>query len=94
MKLLAHDHLYVENMCTKFQGQKMYTVIDIQDLPTGVAVRKVSQLPTLTPFQGLKKNKFPWNFWSETTFMLITYVKKFKSKRSTEKIIFEIYQHV
>lgn len=60
----------------------------------GVAVRKVSQPPTLTPSQGLRKFFCPWNFWSENTFMLITCVEIFKSKKCTKKITSQIYQHV
>jgi len=34
MKILAQDHLFVDKMCTKFQGQEMNTRKNIQNLPT------------------------------------------------------------
>jgi len=54
MKFLARNHLYADNMCFKFQVQKIYPKKDIQNLPTCVVLRKFSLLPTLTPSQGLK----------------------------------------
>ena len=59
----------------------------------GVAVRKVSQLPTLTPSQGLKKFAHEI-FWNEAISILITYAENFKSKRSTQKNIPKINQHL
>jgi len=53
MKFLSQDQLYVNNIWSKFQSQKIYTKKDIPNLPTCVVVRKFSLLPTLTPFQGL-----------------------------------------
>jgi hypothetical protein len=35
---------------------------------------------------------FTWKFWSRNIFMLFTHVTKFKSKRPTKKMIFQIYQ--
>jgi len=54
MKFLSQHHLYVNNTCTKFQGQKIYQKKNIQNLPTCVAVKKISLLPILTTSQGLK----------------------------------------
>jgi len=34
MKLLEENHFYVDNVCAKFQGQKMHTKKDIDILPT------------------------------------------------------------
>jgi len=39
MKLLSEDHLYVDNMRAKFQGQETYPKKDIQNLPTSVTMR-------------------------------------------------------
>jgi len=64
MKFLERKHIYVNNMCAKFQGQKIHKKKDIQSLPTCVAVKKYSLLPTLTPFRGL--NFF---FYHESFFM-------------------------
>jgi len=50
---LKKNHLYDNNMCTKFQVQKIHYKKDIQNLPTCVAVRNISLLPTLTASQGL-----------------------------------------
>jgi len=58
MKFLARHHLYDNNMCAIFQGQKIHTKKDIRNLPTCVAVKKISLLPILTPSQGLKKKNF------------------------------------
>jgi len=85
MKFLARCCLYVNYMCDKFQGQKIYTKKDIGNLPTCVAVRTIPLLPTLTPFQGLNFFLFPWNFLHKTIYMLITCVKIFKFKRYAQK---------
>jgi len=54
-KCLPQHHLYVSNMYTKFQGQKIHQKKVIQNLSTWVVVEKISLLPTLTDFHGLKK---------------------------------------
>jgi len=54
MKFLEQQVLYVNNICSKFQGQKINKEKDIHNLPTCVVLRKFSLLPTLTPCQGLK----------------------------------------
>jgi len=38
MKFFLEENLYVNNICAKFQGQKIYTKRDIQSLPTCVVV--------------------------------------------------------
>jgi len=47
MKNLPQNHLYVNNMCTKFQGQEIYQKRDIRNLLTCVVVKCFSLLPTL-----------------------------------------------
>jgi len=39
MNFFSWDHFYVENICTKSQGQRIYTKKDIQNPPTCVVVR-------------------------------------------------------
>jgi len=63
MTFLAGDNLYVDNMCSKFQVQEIYTKKDIRNLPTHVVLRKFSLLPTLTPSQGLKNCFFSTKFF-------------------------------
>jgi len=41
MKILAWDHLYVNNMRAKFQGDKIHLQKDIQILPTCVFGRMI-----------------------------------------------------
>jgi len=38
MKFFSQDVLYANNMCAKFEGEKIYTKEDIHDLPTCVVV--------------------------------------------------------
>jgi hypothetical protein len=38
MTYFSQDHLYANNMCAKFEGQKIYTTKDIHNLPTCVVV--------------------------------------------------------
>jgi len=64
MKFLEHQVLYVNNICSKFQGQKINKEKDTHNLPTCVIWRKFSLLPTLTPSQGLKNCFFTMNFFS------------------------------
>jgi len=45
-------------MCTKSQGQKIHSNLDIQNLPTCVVVKKISLVPIQTSSQGLTKKKF------------------------------------
>jgi len=85
-EFLSQHHLYVNNMCTKFQVQEIPPKKEIQNLPTCVVVKKYSLLPTLTPSQGLKFFILPWNFWNSNFSMLITYAPNFKDKRSKWKI--------
>ena len=59
MKFWGQYHLYVDNMHTKFQVRKIYKKEDMQDLSTWDSCEKVSQLPTLTPSQGLRKFFLP-----------------------------------
>jgi len=54
MKVLAQHYIYINYMCAKFQGQKIHTEKDTRNLPTSIAMRKISLLPTFTPFQGMK----------------------------------------
>jgi len=72
------------NTSTKFQGQKIYQRKDIRNLLTCVVVKCFSLLPTLTLSQGLNFF-FHMNFCYKTIYMLITCVKNFKFKRSTQK---------
>jgi len=41
MKFLSRDHLYVDNMCAKFQVQKIYPKKDIKNIPTCIVVRMI-----------------------------------------------------
>jgi len=90
MKFLSWHNLYVNYICAKFQGQKVYTKKDVRNLPTCIAVRKISLLPTLTPSQGWKIVFHQWNFWHETISMLIICVKNFKNKRFRQKKIYQV----
>ena len=65
LKFLGQHHFYVENMHTRFQFQKIYTKKLCEIYQQGVAVRKVSQLPTLTPSQELKKFFLPMEILEE-----------------------------
>jgi hypothetical protein len=38
MNFFAQDPLYANNMCAKFEGQKIYTKKEIHNLPTCVVV--------------------------------------------------------
>jgi len=49
-------------MRAKFQGQKIHTEKDIQNLPTFVALRIHFNIPTLTPSQGLNFLLFTMKF--------------------------------
>jgi len=64
MNFFPQDHLYVHNIYKKFQSQIIYTKKDIWILPTCIAVRKISLLPTLTPYQGLNFFSFSMNLFS------------------------------
>jgi len=39
MKFLSQNFLYVNNTCAKFQGYEIHKIKDIQNLPTGLAVK-------------------------------------------------------
>jgi len=54
MKFLSQHHLYVNNTCTIFQGQKINQKKHIQNLPTCVVVKFFSLLSTLIASQRLK----------------------------------------
>jgi len=92
VNFLSQHHLYGNNTCIKFQGQKIHQKKDIQNLPTRVAVRKFSLLSNLTPSQRLKFF-FPWKFWNNKFCMLITYLQISRPKDQYKKI-FTIYLHV
>jgi len=62
MKFLQQNHLYDNNTCTKFQGQKFYQKKDIQNLLTCVVVKCFSLLPTLTASQRLNYLFFAMKF--------------------------------
>jgi len=82
MKFLSWDHLYVDNMCSKFQVQKIYQKKDIWNLPTWVVLRQFSILLTLTPSQGLKIWYFALKFFSWDHL----YVENMSSKFQVHKI--------
>jgi len=52
MKFLAEDNLYVDNMCDKFQGQKIHPEKHIQNLPTCVVARMIFSALEILPFYG------------------------------------------
>jgi len=62
VKFFTWNPLYVVNIWSKFQVEKIHPQKDIQNLPTCVVVRKFSLLPTLTPSQGLKNCLFMMKF--------------------------------
>jgi len=47
-------NVYVDNMCAKFQGQKIHMKKDIQNLPTCVVVRMIFSAFGIVSFCGLK----------------------------------------
>jgi len=77
MKFLAWDHLYVDNMCVKFQGQKIHTKEVIQNLPTCVVLETISLLPTLILSWGLKYCLFTMKFLSWNHFFVDNMYAKF-----------------
>jgi len=85
MKFFSQDLLYVNNICARFQGQKIYTKKDIQNLPTCVAVRKISLLPTLTPSQRLRKNIWSMKFLSWDHLYVDNMCAKFQVQKSHPK---------
>jgi len=92
-EFFLQDHLYVNNICEKFQGQKIHPKKDIQSLPTCEVVNfHCCQLCHL--FKDWNISFLPWNFCHEITYMSIIYMPNFKFKRFTPKKVFEIYQHV
>jgi len=94
MKCLPQHHLYVSNVCTKFQGQKIHQKKVIQNISTWVAMEKISLLPTLTDSQGLKK-KFAMNFFEKQLLYVNNICSKFQGlKINPKKYIFTTYQHV
>jgi len=46
------DHLYVNNISAKFQGQKIHTQKDIQNLPTCVVMRMIFLALGIVLFYG------------------------------------------
>jgi len=68
MNCFLQEHLCVNNICEKFQGQKIYKKKDIGILPVCVDVKKNSLLPTSTPFLGVKV----FSFWHEIFVMRST----------------------
>jgi len=62
MKYFAQSNLYVNKMCTNFQGQKIYQKEDIRNLLTCVVVKCFSLLPTLTTSQRLNSFSFAMKF--------------------------------
>jgi len=84
MKFLS-QHLYVNNTCTKFQGQKIHQKKYIQNLPICVAVKKNSLLPTLTTFQGLKIYFFAMKFLEQQVLYVNNIVSKFQGQKINTK---------
>jgi len=59
---LKWDHIYADNICAKFQVQKIYSKKDIRNLPTCVVVRKIFTTTNFNTFQGLKNYFFAIKF--------------------------------
>jgi len=78
IKFLSWDHLYVDNMCVKFRGQKIHTKKDVWNLPTCVVIETISLLPTLTPFRRLKYCLFTIKFLSWNHFYVDNMHAKFQ----------------
>ena len=57
----------------------------MQDLPTWGSCEKSFTAPNFDTLPRIEEIFFPWNFWSENIFMLITCVKNFMTKRSRQK---------
>jgi len=62
-------------------GQKIYTKEDIWNLPTCIAVRKISLLPTLTPSQRLEKKNLAMEILSWDPLYVNTMCAKFQVQK-------------
>jgi len=83
---------YIDNISSKFQGQKITTEEDINNLPTCIVLRMNCgnhfTTSTLTHSQGLKNFLFTMKFLSQIFFiiyMLITCVPNVEAKKVIQK---------
>jgi len=98
MKILEQKLLYVNKICSKFQGQKINKrkIITIYQHVSfwETIVETISLLQLWHPSKGLKIAYLLWKFFHKVFSMLITFVTNFKSKKFIQRKIFKIYQHV
>ena len=94
MKFLEQQVLYVDNICSKFQGKKNKK---IHNPSTCVVLRhngeSISLVPTLIASQGLEFFLFTMNFCHKMVSMLII-CDKFQGKKYHLNNLLEIHQHV
>ena len=69
MKVFPQNLLYANDMCARFESQKIYTQKYSHNLPTCVVVgnngETILLLPTLTSSQGLKFYLFTMKFLAQ-----------------------------
>jgi len=82
MKFLSHHHVYVNNTCTKFQGQKIHPKKDVQNLPTCVVVKQFHYCQLWHPPKGWKIAYLLWLFFMQDHF----YVNNISAKLRGQKI--------